>query len=84
MRVRGFTQDDAHIFCTEEQIESETARFIDFLSNVYRDLGFEDFKVKFSDRPDLRAGSDDVWDKAEAALLSATRAAGFEPELNPR
>ncbi len=83
MRVRGFTQDDAHIFCTEEQIESETARFIDFLSNVYRDLGFEDFKVKFSDRPDLRAGSDDVWDKAEAALLSATRAAGYEPELNP-
>jgi threonyl-tRNA synthetase len=83
MRVRGFTQDDGHIFCREDQIESETARFIDFLSNVYRDLGFESFKVKFSDRPDTRAGSDAVWDKAEAALLSATRAAGIEPELNP-
>jgi len=83
MRVRGFVQDDAHIFCTEDQIESETSRFIDFLSNVYRDLGFENFRVKFSDRPDLRAGSDEVWDKAESALLSATRAAGYEPELNP-
>ncbi|MGV6811603.1 MAG: threonine--tRNA ligase [Brevirhabdus sp.] len=83
MRVRGFTQDDAHIFCTEEQIESETARFIEFLSGVYRDLGFEEFKVKFSDRPEKRAGSDEVWDRAEAALLSATRAAGIEPELNP-
>jgi len=83
MRVRGFTQDDAHIFCTEDQIEAETARFIDFLSGVYRDLGFEEFKVKFSDRPEKRAGSDEVWDRAEAALLSATRAAGIEPELNP-
>ncbi|UXX84343.1 threonine--tRNA ligase [Roseovarius pelagicus] len=83
MRVRGFTQDDGHIFCREDQIESETAEFIRFLSEVYRDLGFEQFKVKFSDRPDMRAGSDDVWDKAEAALLSATRAAGIEPELNP-
>ena len=83
MRVRGFTQDDGHIFCAEDQIESETARFIDFLSNVYRDLGFDSFKVKFSDRPEARAGSDEVWDKAEAALLSATRAAGIEPELNP-
>jgi threonyl-tRNA synthetase len=83
MRVRGFTQDDGHIFCTEEQIESETAIYIDFLSNVYRDLGFEDFKVKFSDRPETRSGSDEVWDKAETALLSATRKAGIEPELNP-
>jgi threonyl-tRNA synthetase len=83
MRVRGFTQDDAHIFCTEDQIEAETRTYIDFLSNVYRDLGFENFRVKFSDRPDMRAGSDEVWDKAEAALLSATRAAGIEPELNP-
>ncbi|MEH6645086.1 threonine--tRNA ligase [Sulfitobacter sp.] len=83
MRVRGFTQDDAHIFCTEDQIEAETAKFIDFLTNVYKDLGFESFKVKFSNRPDSRAGSDEVWDKAEAALLSATRAAGIEPELNP-
>jgi len=83
MRVRGFVQDDAHIFCEESDIEAETARFIDFLSNIYRDLGFPSFSVKFSDRPDVRAGSDEVWDKSEAALLSATRAAGIEPELNP-
>ncbi|WP_171205528.1 MULTISPECIES: threonine--tRNA ligase [unclassified Ruegeria] len=83
MRVRGFTQDDGHIFCTEDQIESETAEFIRFLSRIYKDLGFENFSVKFSDRPEKRSGSDEVWDKAEAALLSATRAAGIEPELNP-
>ncbi len=83
MRVRGFTQDDGHIFCTEDQIESETAIYIDFLSAIYRDLGFADFKVKFSDRPETRSGSDEVWDKAETALLAATRAAGIEPELNP-
>ena len=83
MRVRGFTQDDGHIFCEEDQIESETAVYIEFLSSMYRDLGFENFKVKFSDRPETRAGSDEVWDKAETALLSATRAAGIEPELNP-
>ena len=83
MRVRGFTQDDGHIFCEESQIESETARFIGFLSEIYRDLGFDSFIVKFSDRPEIRSGSDEVWDKAEAALLAATRAAGIEPELNP-
>ncbi|UWR34426.1 threonine--tRNA ligase [Sulfitobacter sp. W027] len=83
MRVRGFTQDDGHIFCAEDQIEAETAKFIAFLSEIYRDLGFENFKVKFSDRPEKRSGSNEVWDKAEAALLSATRAAGIEPELNP-
>ncbi|MEO1562840.1 MAG: threonine--tRNA ligase [Pseudomonadota bacterium] len=83
MRVRGFTQDDGHIFCSEDQIESETKTYIDFLSSVYHDLGFDSFKVKFSDRPEKRSGSDEVWDKAEAALLSATRAAGIEPELNP-
>ncbi|MCK8462718.1 threonine--tRNA ligase [Aliiroseovarius sp. S1339] len=83
MRVRGFTQDDGHIFCREDQIESETAEFISFLSNVYKDLGFDSFSVKFSDRPEMRAGSDEVWDKAETALLAATRAAGIEPELNP-
>jgi threonyl-tRNA synthetase len=83
MRVRGFTQDDAHIFCTEDQIEAETKRFIEFLSNVYRDLGFESFQIKFSDRPEKRAGSDDVWDKAESALKTATEAAGYEFELNP-
>ncbi|MFA8442286.1 threonine--tRNA ligase [Yoonia sp.] len=83
MRVRGFTQDDGHIFCRENQIEEETAEFIAFLSGIYKDLGFENFKVKFSDRPEKRSGSDEVWDKAEAALLAATRAAGIEPELNP-
>ncbi len=83
MRVRGFTQDDGHIFCREDQIESETAIYIDFLSSIYHDLGFDSFKVKFSDRPEKRAGTDETWDKAEAALLSATRAAGIEPELNP-
>lgn len=83
MRVRGFTQDDAHIFATEEQIEAETAEFIRFLSRIYADLGFPDFKIKFSDRPETRAGSDAIWDKAESALLSATRKAGIEPELNP-
>ena len=83
MRVRGFTQDDGHIFCREDQIEEETAIYIDFLSSVYKDLGFEDFRVKFSDRPETRSGSDEVWDKAEEALLTATRAAGIEPEMNP-
>ncbi|WP_272006100.1 threonine--tRNA ligase [Roseovarius sp. ZX-A-9] len=83
MRVRGFTQDDAHIFCTEDQIEEETKKFIDFLSNVYRDLGFAEFKVLFSDRPETRAGADAVWDKSEKALLEATRAAGIEPGFNP-
>ncbi|MFQ3354718.1 MAG: threonyl-tRNA synthetase [Paracoccaceae bacterium] len=83
MRVRGFTQDDGHIFCREDQIESETKTFIDFLSQVYSDLGFPKFKVKFSDRPEIRAGTDEVWEKAENALLSATRAAGIEPEMNP-
>ncbi|MEJ6707837.1 MAG: threonine--tRNA ligase [Amylibacter sp.] len=82
MRVRGFTQDDGHIFCREDQIEEETAIYIEFLRNVYKDLGFESFKVKFSDRPEMRAGSDEVWDKAEEALLTATRKAGVEPELN--
>ena len=83
MRVRGFTQDDGHIFCREDQIEEETLIYIEFLSAIYKDLGFENFKVKFSDRPETRAGSDEVWDKAEAALLSATRKAGIEPEINP-
>ncbi len=83
MRVRGFTQDDAHIFCSEDQIEDETKRFIDFLSGIYKDLGFESFKVKFSDRPETRAGSDDVWDKSESALKAATQAAGCDFTLNP-
>lgn len=83
MRVRGFTQDDGHIFCTEDQIEAETLCFIDFLSVVYRDLGFDSFRVKLATRPDERVGSDDIWDKAESALIAATRAAGIEPEINP-
>ena len=83
MRVRGFTQDDAHIFCREDQIEAETKKFIEFLSKIYRDLGFENFSIKFSDRPEQRAGSDEVWDKSENALRSATEAAGYEFELNP-
>ena len=83
MRVRGFTQDDAHIFCREDQIEYETKKFINFLSNVYKDLGFEKFAIKFSDRPEQRSGSNAVWDRAEAALKSATEAAGCEFELNP-
>jgi threonyl-tRNA synthetase len=83
MRVRGFTQDDAHIFCREDQIESETKKFINFLSDVYKDLGFEKFSIKFSDRPEKRSGSNEVWDKAEDALKSATIAAGYEFEINP-
>ena len=83
MRVRAFTQDDAHIFCTEEQIAAETVEFVALLSSVYRDLGFEEFRVKFSDRPALRAGADEVWDQAEGALREACRTAGVEYTLNP-
>ena len=82
MRVRGFTQDDAHIFCTEEQIEGESTRFIEFLAGVYKDLGFETFKVKFSDRPAVRVGTDDSWDLMEAALTNACKAAGVKYILN--
>jgi threonyl-tRNA synthetase len=83
MRVRAFTQDDAHIFCTEDQITSETAAFCELLLGVYRDFGFTDVVVKFSDRPATRAGSDDIWDRAEAALRGAVDAAGLETILNP-
>jgi len=83
MRVRSFTQDDAHIFCTEEQITSETIRFCELLSSIYRDLGFDDFIVKFSDRPEVRAGADSVWDQAEGALKDAAAAANLDLELNP-
>ena len=83
MRVRGFVQDDAHIFCTEEQIESETKKFIELLSKIYSDLGFADYKIKFSDRPEKRAGSDETWFKAEEALKNATLTAGYSFELNP-
>jgi threonyl-tRNA synthetase len=83
MRVRAFTQDDAHIFCTEAQIAPETVRFVELLSGIYRDFGFTEFRVKFSDRPETRAGSDEVWDRAEGALKEACDIAGVEYELNP-
>jgi threonyl-tRNA synthetase len=83
MRVRAFVQDDAHIFCREDQIESETKTFIDLLASIYKDFGFDDFVIKFSDRPDVRAGSDDTWDRAEAALRDASVAAGAELVMNP-
>ena len=83
MRVRAFTQDDAHIFCTESQVEGETKDFIELLSTIYQDFGFESFHVKFSDRPEVRAGSDEIWDRAESALLAATKAAGQDYTLNP-
>src|SRR5215213_1324473 len=83
MRVRAFTQDDAHIFCTEGQIADETARFVALLSAIYRDLGFPEFRIKFADRPPSRAGEDAVWDQAEGALREACAAAGVEYELNP-
>jgi threonyl-tRNA synthetase len=83
MRVRAFTQDDAHIFCTEEQIASETVRFVALLSSIYRDFGFAEFAVKFSDRPAVRAGEDAVWDRAEAALREACATAGVDYTLNP-
>ncbi|GGO31390.1 threonine--tRNA ligase [Gemmobacter aquaticus] len=83
MRVRGFTQDDAHIFCTEDQIEAECAGFIGLLSSVYKDLGFEKFDIKLSTRPDVRVGSDEIWDKAEGALEKAIQSLGLPYEVNP-
>lgn len=83
MRVRGFVQDDAHIFCTEEQIQDEVSAFIDLLLKVYRDFGFDEVLVKLSTRPEKRVGSDETWDKAEAALEAALRAKGLSYELQP-
>ena len=83
MRVRAFTQDDAHIFCSEDQITSESIIFCDLLRKIYKDFGFEDVRVKFSDRPDVRAGDDATWDRAEEALKNACEAAGLETTLNP-
>ena len=83
MRVRAFTQDDAHIFCTEDQIVEETVRFVALLDSVYKDFGFESFAIKFSDRPAERAGSDADWDRAETALKAACEAAGLAYTLNP-
>jgi threonyl-tRNA synthetase len=83
MRVRQFTQDDAHIFCTEAQAPGEIAAFVELLAGVYRDFGFSEFRTKLSDRPAVRAGADDVWDRAEGALKQACALAGIEYELNP-
>ncbi|MEI6559617.1 MAG: threonine--tRNA ligase [Rhodospirillaceae bacterium] len=83
MRVRAFTQDDAHIFCTEDQITGESVAFCRLLESVYKDFGFTDISVKFSDRPPVRAGSDAVWDRAESALRHAVEAAGLPYTLNP-
>lgn len=83
MRVRGFTQDDAHIFCTEDQIQDEVSRFIDLLNRVYADFGFTDVEVKLSTRPEQRVGEDALWDKAEAALEQALNAKGLPWEMQP-
>ncbi|MEL7471087.1 MAG: threonine--tRNA ligase [Pseudomonadota bacterium] len=83
MRVRGFTQDDAHIFCSLDQIEAETAGFIELLSSIYRDTGFPTFDIKFSTRPEVRVGSDEVWDKAESALEAAIRKVTNDYEVDP-
>lgn len=83
MRVRGFTQDDAHIFCSEDMITAETVAFCNLLKEVYKDFGFTEFKVKFSDRPATRAGTDEIWDKAENSLKEAVIAAGLEYTVNP-
>ncbi len=71
MRVRSFVQDDAHVFCTEEQIQSEVTEFIDFLHAVYKDFGFTEIVYKLSTRPELRVGDDEVWDRSEKALEKA-------------
>ena len=83
MRVRAFTQDDAHIFCTEDQITDESVKFCALLQSIYADFGFHDVRVKFSDRPEVRAGDDATWDRAEAALTDATNAAGLDTVLSP-
>ena len=83
MRVRGFTQDDAHIFCTEEQIQAECARFIDFLANIYEELGFPEFEIKFATRPEKRVGTDESWDYVEGALENAIKAVGRDYTLEP-
>ncbi|HXR91464.1 MAG TPA: threonine--tRNA ligase [Steroidobacteraceae bacterium] len=83
MRVRAFTQDDAHIFITEQQITEESVAVTKLLLDIYRDFGFDDVRIKFADRPPKRVGSDEVWDRAEAALKAASHAAGIEYTLNP-
>ena len=83
MRVRGFTQDDAHIFCTEDQIDAESAAFCELALGIYSDFGFDDVEIRFADRPTVRAGSDEVWDRAEAALRNAAEKAGVVYTMNP-
>ena len=83
MRVRGFTQDDAHIFCTPEQIQSEASDFLNLLYSVYRDFGFEEVQVELSTRPEKRIGDDSLWDRAESALVTALEGAGITYKLNP-
>ena len=83
MRVRAFTQDDAHIFCTEEQITDECRIVCQLILSIYRDFGFEDVRIKFSDRPEKRIGSDAIWDKSEAALKAAVEATGLSYTTNP-
>ena len=83
MRVRAFVQDDAHIFCTEDQINEETVAFCELLTSIYRDLGFEDVVIKFADRPPIRAGSDETWDRAETALREAVEETGIDYAMNP-
>ena len=83
MRVRAFTQDDAHIFCTEDQITAESVAVTDLILGIYRDFGFDDIRVKFSDRPAKRVGSDAIWDRAEAALRAAAKAGRLDVEHNP-
>jgi threonyl-tRNA synthetase len=83
MRVRGFTQDDAHIFCTEDQVTAESVAFCELLLSIYRDFGFEEVAVKFADRPPQRVGSDAVWDRAEHDLKAAVEQAGLSYTLNP-
>lgn len=83
MRVRGFVQDDAHIFCTDDQITPETEEFCDLLMSIYRDFGFEQVRVNFADRPPVRVGADDVWDRAEGALMEAVKGTGLEVQHNP-
>ena len=83
LRLRAFTQDDGHIFCTEDQVNSETAAFCDLLEDIYKTLGFTEYKVKFATRPEKRAGNDETWDKAESALEEAVKAAGLEYDIAP-
>ena len=83
MRVRAFTQDDAHVFCTEQQITAESKAICELVLGIYRDFGFDDIHIKYADRPDNRVGSDEVWDAAEKALLEAAEETGLQYTLNP-